>query len=132
MRQFTYKEAIQEATISVMQRDPSVILMGLGVPDPKGIFGTTIRLRQIWRRSCDGDTNCRKWDDRRSHRCRVNGHETDSYPSESGICTLAIEQIINQAAKWSYMTDGKASVPIVIRLIVGRGWGAGASTFSIS
>jgi pyruvate dehydrogenase E1 component beta subunit len=39
---------------------------------------------------------------------------------------LAIEQIVNQAAKWHYMYGGRASVPLVIRLIVGRGWGQGS------
>ena len=34
-----------------------------------------------------------------------------------------MEQIINQAAKWNYMNAGQMSVPIVIRLIIGRGWG---------
>ena len=34
--------------------------------------------------------------------------------------TLAMDQIINGAAKWHYMTGGKINVPIVLRLIVGR------------
>mgnify|MGYP003324802233 CR=1 FL=1 len=38
---------------------------------------------------------------------------------------LSIEQIVNQAAKWFYMNAGQQSVPIVIRLIIGRGWGQG-------
>ena len=33
--------------------------------------------------------------------------------------------IVNQAAKWHYMFGGQASVPMVIRMIVGRGWGQG-------
>ena len=36
-----------------------------------------------------------------------------------------MEQIINQAAKWNYMTAGKQKVPLVIRMIVGKGWGQG-------
>jgi pyruvate dehydrogenase E1 component beta subunit len=36
-----------------------------------------------------------------------------------------MEQIINQAAKWLYMSAGKKNVPLVIRLIIGRGWGQG-------
>jgi pyruvate dehydrogenase E1 component beta subunit len=39
---------------------------------------------------------------------------------------LAVEQIVNQAAKWHYMFGGKMCVPLVIRMIVGRGWGQGA------
>jgi pyruvate dehydrogenase E1 component beta subunit len=39
---------------------------------------------------------------------------------------LSIEQIVDQAAKWFYMNAGQQNVPIVIRLIIGRGWGQGA------
>jgi len=38
---------------------------------------------------------------------------------------LALDQLVNAAAKWHYMFGGKQSVPITIRLIVGRGWGQG-------
>ena len=38
---------------------------------------------------------------------------------------LALEQIINNAAKTFYASNGKHNVPIVIRLVVGRGWGQG-------
>ena len=38
---------------------------------------------------------------------------------------LALEQIINNAAKTSFLSEGKLKVPLVIRLIVGRGWGQG-------
>jgi len=39
---------------------------------------------------------------------------------------LSMEQVVNQAAKWYYMFDGRGgTVPIVIRMVVGRGWGQG-------
>jgi pyruvate dehydrogenase E1 component beta subunit len=38
---------------------------------------------------------------------------------------LALDQLINNAAKWHYMFGGQRSVPITIRLILGRGWGQG-------
>jgi pyruvate dehydrogenase E1 component beta subunit len=38
---------------------------------------------------------------------------------------LALEQIFNNAAKARYVSNGKHNVPIVIRLVVGRGWGQG-------
>ena len=38
---------------------------------------------------------------------------------------LAMDQLVNAAAKWHYMFGGQLSVPIVIRLIMGRGWGQG-------
>lgn len=39
---------------------------------------------------------------------------------------LAMNQLINMISTYSYLTDGKASLPIVIRAIVGRGWGQGS------
>ena len=38
---------------------------------------------------------------------------------------LAMDQLVNGAAKMHYMFDGKLTVPITIRLILGRGWGQG-------
>jgi pyruvate dehydrogenase E1 component beta subunit len=38
---------------------------------------------------------------------------------------LALDQLVNNAAKWHYMFGGQSCVPITIRLILGRGWGQG-------
>jgi len=37
-----------------------------------------------------------------------------------------MDQIANNAAKWHYMFGGKSSIPLTVRMIVGRGWGQGA------
>jgi pyruvate dehydrogenase E1 component beta subunit len=39
---------------------------------------------------------------------------------------LTMDQLINHAAKWRYMFGGKLSVPLVVRAIIGRGWGSAA------
>jgi pyruvate dehydrogenase E1 component beta subunit len=39
---------------------------------------------------------------------------------------LAMDQIVNHASKWSYMFGGHVSVPLVIRAVIGRGWGSAA------
>jgi acetoin:2,6-dichlorophenolindophenol oxidoreductase subunit beta len=39
---------------------------------------------------------------------------------------MCMDQIINHAAKWYFMSGGKANVPLVIRSIIGRGWGSAA------
>ena len=39
---------------------------------------------------------------------------------------LSMDQLVNNAAKWRYMFGSQRSVPITIRLILGRGWGQGA------
>ena len=39
---------------------------------------------------------------------------------------LAMDQIVNYIAKWRYMTRGQVKAPIVLRAVIGRGWGCGA------
>ena len=46
MRKINFSQAILEATDQMLEVDSSVILLGLGVPDPKGIFGTTLGLQK--------------------------------------------------------------------------------------
>ena len=38
---------------------------------------------------------------------------------------VSVEQIVNQAAKWNFMFNEKMCLPLVIRMIIGRGWGQG-------
>ena len=45
-RLLTFAAAINEATDQLMAADKRVFAIGEGVPDPKGIFGTTKGLRQ--------------------------------------------------------------------------------------
>ena len=45
MKKIKFAEAILEATDHCMEQDSRVVLIGLGVPDPKGIFGTTLGLQ---------------------------------------------------------------------------------------
>lgn len=44
MRSLKFSEAIREGTDQALATDPTTYLIGLGVPDPKGIFGTTLGL----------------------------------------------------------------------------------------
>src|SRR3989442_7507868 len=41
VKEMTYAEALRDGTAECLRRDPRAFLIGLGVPDPKGIFGTT-------------------------------------------------------------------------------------------
>ena len=45
-RTLTFAKAINEAFFQAMEMDNSVICYGLGVPDPKGVFGTTLGLQE--------------------------------------------------------------------------------------
>ena len=126
MREIKYSEAILEATDFCLEKDSSVLVVGLGVPDPKGIFGTTSGLQEKY-----GDY--RVMDMPLSENgmtgiitgASLNGFRPILTHQRVEFALLSIEQIVNQAAKWFYMNAGQQSVPIVIRLIIGRGWGQG-------
>jgi len=127
MRELKYADAILEATDFSLETDPSVLIVGLGVPDPKGIFGTTSGLQNKY-------GNDRVMDMPLSENgmtgiiigASLNGFRPILTHQRVEFALLSIEQIVNQAAKWFYMNAGQQNVPIVIRLIVGRGWGQGA------
>ncbi|MCX5712973.1 MAG: pyruvate dehydrogenase complex E1 component subunit beta [Candidatus Omnitrophica bacterium] len=125
-REITYAQAILEATDQCMQNDPSVYIMGLGVPDPKGIFGTTLGLAAKF-------GNKRVMDMPVSENAMTGVAIGSSLAGMRPIIThqridfmlLSLDQIINNAAKWHYMFGAKMTVPLVLRLLVGRGWGQG-------
>jgi len=125
-REIKYCQAINEALGICMQNDPNVYLIGLGVPDPKGIFGSTLGLLKKFgsQRVMDMPTS-----ENGITGIAIGSALTGMRPimthQRIDFAILAMEQIVNQAAKWYYMFGGQASVPLVIRMIIGRGWGQG-------
>ena len=126
MRKIKFSEAILEATDCCMEADPTVFIIGLGVPDPGGIFGTTKGLQ-------DKYGNDRVMDMPLSENCMtgvitgaaLNGFRPILTHQRVEFSLLSIDQIVNQAAKWYYMNAGQQNVPIVIKMVIGRGWGQG-------
>ncbi|MBI3565973.1 MAG: alpha-ketoacid dehydrogenase subunit beta [Elusimicrobia bacterium] len=125
-REIRYAQAIHEALDLCLAKDPSVYLMGLGVPDPKGIFGTTLGLQEKYgaERVMDMPTAENGMTGVAVGSALV-GMRPVMVHQRMDFAVLAMEQIVNQAAKWHYMFGAKARVPLTIRLLVGRGWGQG-------
>ena len=125
-RQIRYYEAILEATDQLMEIDPSIYVMGLGVPDPKGIFGTTSGLEKKYGpdRIMDMPTSENAMTGI-AIGTAIAGMRPIMTHQRVDFFILALDQLINNAAKWHYMFNGQMSVPLVIRLIMGRGWGQG-------
>lgn len=126
MRILKFSEAILEATDQILREDSRSVVMGLGVTDPKGIFGTVSGLHAKY-----GPGRVIETPTAESATAGIAigaslaGLRTIITHQRVEFALLAIEQIVNQAAKWSYMTDGAQSVSVVFRLIIGRGWGQG-------
>jgi pyruvate dehydrogenase E1 component beta subunit len=126
MTQKNFATAVNEALHEAMAIDSSVICYGLGVTDPKAVFGTTTNLEK-----CFGSE--RVFDMPTSENAMtgvaigaaLNGIKTVMTHQRIDFFLLAMDQLVNGAAKWHYMFGGQNSIPITIRLIIGRGWGQG-------
>jgi acetoin:2,6-dichlorophenolindophenol oxidoreductase subunit beta len=126
-RELSYSEAIREATFQVMKKDPSVIVMGEGVNDPTGMFGSTLDLWKTFGKSRVIDVpNSENAFTGMAVGAALTGLRPIIVHQRNDFLLLSMDQIASQAAKWSYMFSGKAHVPMVIRAVVGRGWGQGA------
>lgn len=126
-RQITFGDAIAEATVMAMDRDPAVFVMGVGVDDPSGIFGST-------KAAHDKFGDARVFDTPISENtltgmcvgAALTGMRPVMVHARDDFLLLTLDQLANHAAKWSYMSGGRLRVPMVVRAIIGRGWGQAA------
>jgi len=109
-----------------MQLDPSVLCYGLGMNDSIRIFGTTAGLVEEF-----GED--RVFDMPTAENgmtgigigLAINGFRPILSHCRLDFMLLAMDQIINGAAKWNSLFAGTMPVPITFRAIIGRGWGQG-------
>lgn len=125
-REISYGEAILEATDQLMAESDRVYVMGLGSTDPKAIFGTTSGLEEKYgpKRVFDMPTSENAMTGV-GIGSAIMGMRPIMVHQRIDFLLLALDQIVNNAAKWYSMFNGQKSVPLVIRAIVGRGWGQG-------
>jgi len=121
-----YSEAIREALIQKMREDSRVFVCGIGVPDPKGVFGSTLGLQEEFGEKRVFDTpSCENATMAMMIGAAMQGMRPVMVNQRVDFFLLALDQIINHASKWKWMFGGVQRIPLVVRLIVGRGWGQG-------
>jgi pyruvate/2-oxoglutarate/acetoin dehydrogenase E1 component len=124
-RVLSYSEAIREGLAQAMEADPRVFLFGEDVGVYGGAFGVSGDLLQRFGPERVIDTPISELG---LAGAAVGAALTGMRPvleiQFSDFVTLAMEQIVNQAAKIHFMFGGKASVPMVVRLPGGSGTGA--------
>lgn len=125
-KEISYIEAIREAFEYSLENDENVIIIGEGVPDPKSIFNSTKNLQEKF-------GNNRIFDMPLSENgmtgvcigAALVGLRPVLIHQRIDFSLLSLDQIINNAAKWRYMFNNQSTVPFVVRMIIGRGWGQG-------
>ncbi len=126
-RVLTYAEAVREATAQEMARDPSVIVLGIGVDDFKAVYGTTRGLVEAFGPERvfdtplaeDGMTGV-------AIGAALAGLRPIHVHIRMDFVLLAMNQLVNIAAKARYMYGGAVAIPLVVRSVIGRSWGQGA------
>src|SRR6185436_366888 len=107
-RELKYVQAIREALDLCLTHDPRVYVMGLGVPDPKGLFGSTLGLQEkhgserVMDMPCseNGMTGVALGSALVGMRPVLTHQRVD-------FALLSMDKIANQAAKWRYMFGGR-------------------------
>lgn len=121
-----FYEAINEGMDFCLRKDKNMICFGLGVTDPKRIFGTTNNLVEKYGSKRVFDVpNSENANTGISIGAALGGVRSIAIHQRLDFFLLAMDQLVNAASKWHYMFGSKKSIPITIRLIVGRGWGQG-------
>lgn len=125
-KKWSCAEAINKSSEICLERDESVRLFGLGVNDPKGVFGTTSGLvRKFGKTRVFEPPTSENAFTGAAIGMSLTGLRPIMVHQRLDFFLLALDQIVNAAAKWSYMFDRNQGLPMLIRLIVGRGWGQG-------
>lgn len=127
MREISYAEAIREALRQEMQRDERVFIIGEDVGVYGGAFGVTYGLIEEFGEERVRDTPISEL---AIAGAAIGAALTGMRPVAEimfmDFTTLAMEQLVNQAAKLRFMFGGEAEVPMVLRTPAGSGTGAAA------
>jgi acetoin:2,6-dichlorophenolindophenol oxidoreductase subunit beta len=126
-RLLTYVDALREAVAQEMRRDPSVFVFGLDVDDHKAIQGSTRGLvdefgpDRVFGTPLSEDANTGV-----AIGAAMAGMRPIHVHIRMDFLMLCMNQLVNIAAKSSYMYEGQVKVPLVVRSMIGKSWGQGA------
>jgi pyruvate dehydrogenase E1 component beta subunit len=127
MPELSYREAVRDALSEAMRRDENVFLMGEDIAEMGGSMGVTqgmlaefgperVRNTPISEAGIVGA----------GIGAAMQGMRPVVEVMYEDFLTLAMEQIVNQAAKHRTMSGGQVKVPLTIRTQGGAGWSPGA------
>ena len=120
----SYRDALNEALTLEMRRDRGVFVYGIDVGDHKRIFNSTKGLVEEF-----GEARCFSTPLAEDALmgfglgAAINGMRPVQVHMRVDFLLLAVNQLVNMVAPHHYGSGGRMTVPIVIRAIIGRGWG---------
>jgi pyruvate dehydrogenase E1 component beta subunit len=122
-----FREALSLALQKEMENDPTVFVFGLDVPDHKRIFGSTKGLvEKFGLERCFGTPLSEDAMTGAALGAAISGLRPVHVHIRADFMLLGMNQIANMISSLRYMSGGKLSIPLVIRAVIGRGWGQSA------
>lgn len=126
-RLIRFVDAIAEACAQEMERDERVFVFGLDVDDHKAIQGSTAGLLdKFGPERCFGTPLSEDAMTGVAIGAAMAGYRPVHVHIRMDFMMLAMNQLVNMAAKSHYMYGGQLRIPLVVRTMVGRSWGQGA------
>ena len=124
MRCISYRQALNEALTGEMERDPRVFVFGIDVADHKRIFGSTEGLvEKFGAKRCFSTPLSEDAMTGFGLGAAINGLRPVHIHMRVDFMLLAVNQIANMVSNYRYSTSGALKVPMVIRAVIGKGWG---------
>jgi pyruvate dehydrogenase E1 component beta subunit len=127
MAELSYREAVRDALSRAMREDDDVFIMGEDIAEMGGSMGVTQGMLDEF--GPDRVRNCPISEMAivgAGIGAAVAGMRPIVEIMYQDFTTLAMEQIVNQAAKHRYMSGGQIKVPLTVRTQGGAGWSPGA------
>jgi pyruvate/2-oxoglutarate/acetoin dehydrogenase E1 component len=122
----TFSESIRQATEQSMRFSKDVVVMGQLINSEAGVFGTTTNLFKEF-----GYNRVRDFPVSESLMtstaigAAIDGKRVILVHIRLDFLFYSMDAIVNWLSLWRFKSNGKSSVPVVIRAIIGKGWGNG-------
>ena len=125
-RALSFADAINEAQIQAMQLDKNVFILGQGVEKGAMVFNTNKNIEKKFGKKRIFDTpNSEQAETSFAAGAANAGLRPILIHQRVDFMVFSLEQIVNWISLWSFKSSGKCNMPLVIRAIIGRGWGQG-------
>lgn len=126
-RKLSYADSIKEALMQAMTLDENVFLMGQGINDKVAMFGATTGIYKQFGEERVFDTPLAETGLMGVAVGAAMGGLRPVYcHNRPDFLMLSMDQIVNHASKYNYMSGGKCPIPLVIWAVTGQGWGSAA------
>jgi acetoin:2,6-dichlorophenolindophenol oxidoreductase subunit beta len=127
MPETTYREAVRDAMSEAMRRDDDVFIMGEDIAEMGGSMGVTQGMLQEFGPERVRNTPISEMAIVGAGvGAAIAGMRPIVEVMYQDFMTLAMEQLVSQAAKHRYMSGGQVKVPLTVRTQGGAGWSPGA------